>query len=128
MPSHVHFVIDLSDSIAVSVFLRVIKRPFSYQALTWFAKNEPGLNEWLTVKLGKREVRRFWQEGGGYNRVIEDEEGLREVISYIHENPVRAGLVRSATDWKWSSARFYADGENGVVPIDSLEWLKRRDE
>jgi len=29
------------------------------------------------------------------------------VIDYIHANPVRRGLVAMATDWTWSSARFW---------------------
>jgi putative transposase len=29
-------------------------------------------------------------------------------IEHIHRNPVRRGLVQRATDWQWSSARWYA--------------------
>jgi putative transposase len=29
-------------------------------------------------------------------------------LQYIHENPVRAGLVHKPTEWKWSSATHYA--------------------
>jgi hypothetical protein len=29
-------------------------------------------------------------------------------VEYIHLNPVRRGLVRHATDWKWSSVHEYA--------------------
>ena len=31
-----------------------------------------------------------------------------ETVEYIHLNPVRRGLVRQATDWKWSSVHEYA--------------------
>jgi putative transposase len=33
---------------------------------------------------------------------------LWAMINYFHQNPVRRGLVQRATDWKWSSARFYS--------------------
>ena len=28
-------------------------------------------------------------------------------MDYIHNNPVQRKLCRQATDWKWSSARYY---------------------
>jgi hypothetical protein len=31
-----------------------------------------------------------------------------ETIEYLHRNPVRAGLVRQAGDWPWSSFNEYA--------------------
>jgi putative transposase len=35
------------------------------------------------------------------------------MIDYVHQNPVRRGLVKRAEDWKWSSAAFYA----GITPF-----------
>jgi putative transposase len=29
-------------------------------------------------------------------------------LDYIHQNPVKAGFVRQAEDWLWSSAADYA--------------------
>ena len=56
---------------------------------------------------------RFWQRGGGYDRNLTSAEALRAVIDYLHANPVRRGLVASAEDWEWSSARWYA----GLQPV-----------
>jgi len=39
-----------------------------------------------------------------WDRFIRDEQHLRQVISYIHQNPVKAGLVATAESWRWSSA------------------------
>jgi hypothetical protein len=36
----------------------------------------------------------------------------------MHQNPVKRGLVNSAEDWKWSSAKFYSTGEQGVVQVN----------
>ena len=38
-------------------------------------------------------------------------------IEYVHNNPVRRNLVKLATDWKWSSARWYAS-EGEIVDPD----------
>ena len=37
-------------------------------------------------------------------------------INYIHENPVRRGLVTRGIDWKWSSARWYVSDRKTVDP------------
>src|SRR5437762_3237323 len=38
-------------------------------------------------------------------------------LEYIHENPVKAGLVSRPEDWRWSSAGFYAKiGIPAVIP------------
>lgn len=123
MPSHVHLVVNLPDRISVTDFSRSLKRPFSFQAIRWLEEHEPAIIGWLTVKHGERTVRRFWQAGGGYDRVIDSEEGLREVVHYVHENPVRAGLAVEAKEWEWSSAKYYADGTKGVVPVLRPEWF-----
>jgi len=35
-----------------------------------------------------------------------DEDELEHVCLYVMENPVRAGLCKSITDWPWSACRF----------------------
>jgi putative transposase len=44
----------------------------------------------------------------------------REKLDYMHLNPVRAGLVTRAVDWRWSSAGYYV---NGVDVGIALEWI-----
>ncbi len=43
-------------------------------------------------------------------------EFIREKFEYLHDNPVRAGLVEKPEDYLYSSARFYA-GLDCVLPI-----------
>lgn len=43
-------------------------------------------------------------------------------INYIHANPVKAGLVKSAKDYRWSSFRaFYSPGDEPIV-VDRDWW------
>ncbi|MDQ3823677.1 MAG: transposase [Actinomycetota bacterium] len=44
-----------------------------------------------------------------YTRVVRDEAHLREVCRYVLQNPVRAGLARTAGDWPWSYSRYDAE-------------------
>ncbi len=36
----------------------------------------------------------------------------------MHRNPVKRGLVQEPEQWKWSSYRSYAFGEEGMVKIN----------
>ncbi|SFM70101.1 REP-associated tyrosine transposase [Halopseudomonas yangmingensis] len=39
-----------------------------------------------------------------WDRFIRNQQHLQNVVHYIENNPVAAGLVTQATDWQWSSA------------------------
>jgi putative transposase len=62
----------------------------------------------------------FWQPKY-YSFSLYDEEKVREKLTYMHENPVRAGLVRRPCDWAFSSARYYEQRRSVGVPIRWIE-------
>lgn len=45
----------------------------------------------------------FWQDES-YDHWVRSLEELKKIVRYIEDNPVRAGLVNRAEDWRWSSA------------------------
>jgi hypothetical protein len=51
-------------------------------------------------------------------------------LHYIHQNPVRAGLVERAEDYRWSSVRFWnrcvSDEEPLQVDFDKIAWRTAR--
>jgi REP element-mobilizing transposase RayT len=66
---------------------------------------------WLkgrTARLANRILNRtgmpFWQDES-YDHWIRSSRELLETIEYVENNPVRARLVESAEEWRWSSAR-----------------------
>ena len=81
------------------------------------------IHKQLIVRKDSREVRRFWQQGGGYDRNIYNQEILRQTIEYVNYNPVSKGLAVKPEYWKWSSARYYITGEAEPLNIDEVEWL-----
>jgi REP-associated tyrosine transposase len=114
MPEHVHLLVYPATSDGeVSKLLAAIKRPFSFRVKKTLQLKNPALLDELTIReRPSKSVFRFWQEGGGYDRNLSSEKTVRAAIDYIHENPVRRGLVSNAREWKWSSARWYAfDGQ-----------------
>jgi putative transposase len=52
-----------------------------------------------------------------------------EKLNYIHQNPVRAGLVNRATDYRWSSARVWQhcalEDEPLSVDKELIYWRRR---
>jgi len=49
-----------------------------------------------------------------------------EKLRYMHRNPVKRGLVENPEDWQWSSFRFYAYGEAGLVRLNEWRVLKMK--
>jgi putative transposase len=73
---------------------------------------------------------RFWQRGGGYDRNLRTLADIYEKIHYVHNNPVRRGLVAVAEDWPWSSCRTWQTGDDLPIAIDraSLPSLSSSDQ
>ncbi len=41
-------------------------------------------------------------------------------LNYMHQNPVKKGLVERSEDWNWSSAGFYFYERPGIVEVEPL--------
>jgi putative transposase len=109
MPEHVHLiVVPCSSEVAIDRYLAFIKQPFSKLIKQLLIDAKSPLVDRLTVRErpGKT-CFRFWQEGPGYDRNLNRSGTIEAAIDYLHQNPVRRGLVQRAIDWKWSSARWY---------------------
>jgi putative transposase len=61
--------------------------------------------------------RRLWQPYG-YEHVLRGDEGLLSVARYIVENPVRARIVKSASDYPFTGSPLYSIEQI----LDSLPW------
>ena len=109
MPEHVHLLVrPLVPTCRIADVLWAIKRPSSYRMKKHIEKANPALVRELTVRDGP-ETRgfRFWQEGGGHDRNVTSVKDAVTAAEYLHNNPVRRGLCGSASEWKWSSWRYY---------------------
>jgi len=56
-----------------------------------------------------------------YDFNLYTEKKLVEKLKYMHENPVRGGLVDRPEDWQFSSAPFYLSGQSCGVKIQPPE-------
>ena len=50
-------------------------------------------------------------------KLITDESVFMQKVHYIHQNPVRAGLVEQAKDYKWSSIRCWQKNMSQNEPL-----------
>jgi putative transposase len=54
-------------------------------------------------KLLKRTGTSFWQEES-FDHAVRSEDEFHRIKKYIEMNPVKAGLVKNPSHWRWSSA------------------------
>jgi putative transposase len=85
--------------------------------VNFLENRNPEALKYLETGLEKPRYR-FWQAGGGYDRNYWSTEEIIQRVDYIHNNPVKRGLVEDPCDWPWSSAREWLTGEKGPIPID----------
>jgi putative transposase len=84
MPNHVHLLI--TPQIEVPALLRKLKGASAREA---------------NKRLGQT-GKAFWQDES-YDRLVRSAEEFQRIENYIMQNPVRAGLARSAEEYPWSS-------------------------
>lgn len=91
MPNHVHVLIQpMSD-------LSLIVQGWKSFTARWMFKHAEALG--VALPPGKALwMREYW------DRYVRDERHYLQVVEYIHQNPVKAGLCASAEAWPWSSA------------------------
>jgi putative transposase len=106
MPEHVHLLISEPERGTVATAIQSLKISSSMRT----AEDRV---------CGERRSP-LWQKRY-YDRNIRDYDEFVEKLRYIHRNPVNRELAENAEDWKWSSFRHYALGEDCGVEIES-QW------
>ena len=93
---------------------RVLQPPLRIYPPTPMTSEQSSSQTQHGVESHRRNLRyRLWQRGF-YDFNIYSEEKLLEKLNYVHHNPVRAGLVLSPGDYKWSSYRLYSSESEGL--------------
>lgn len=110
MPDHVHAIIWFPQLGQLSGFMHGWKRKSSFHIREWYRR------EATHYQAISGETDRFWTPKYHSFEIFERAK-LEEKLRYMHENPVRQGLVQCAADWKWSSARWYERRQSVGVPI-----------
>jgi len=125
MPSHIHAIlwpeIEINLSDVTRDFKRFTSRQISKEANRQNAEDIIDAFKNARVENRAQDVSTYqvWQEGSHPEAIFTEIFALQK-MDYIHMNPVRAGLVETATEWPYSSARAYMLGEETYPPTDLL--------
>jgi len=118
MPEHVHLLLSEPQVGNPSKVMQVLKQRVARQVLR--RKTNPRQTELFVEPLAEEH---FWQRRFHDFNVWTARKRI-EKLRYIHRNPVKRGLVSAPELWAWSSFRWYALGESGVVKVNEAEKIK----
>jgi len=121
MPEHVHLLIGEPQRGNPSVVMQALKQGFARRLLARLRRTaDPGQSSlWNTAV----EEGRIWQHRF-YDFVVFTAKKRVEKLRYMHNNPVKRGLVLAPEQWAWSSYRAYALDERGRVRVNEPEKIK----
>ena len=124
MPEHYHLLIMPSSKAVISRILMVLKG-YSAKKIIEFLRNEDikFLNK---LKLPVNKIKRkkdsryriFKPDDYDFNIFTQDK--LIEKLNYMHNNPVKRGLVEKPTKYFYSSSRNYELNDDSFIKIDRL--------
>jgi len=118
MPNHVHLLVcPREPEYSISNILLSIKQPVARKAANYIRSSDPDSLKFMATSQAYRPYR-FWQKGGGYDRNMTKTQTIIELVRYIHNNPVRKGLVETPDQWYYSSAANWQNIRQGPIPID----------
>jgi len=114
MPEHVHLLLSEPERGDPGIVIQVLKQRFARAVLRELrARRLPAQQSLWGASSASQHV---WQ-ARFYDFVVYTRKKRMEKLHYIHQNPVRRGLVLEAGQWRWSSFRDYA-GEAGPVLVN----------
>lgn len=126
MTNHVHLIISSKTS-KLDALVRDMKKFTSKQIIKAITDNpEESRKEWMLnifryAGTGNKNNKdfQFWKQD--YHPVeLSTNELLEQRLQYLHENPVRSGLVWEAWHYKYSSAIDYYTAEKGLLKIERM--------
>ncbi len=96
MTNHVHFICVPGEETSLSKTFNTLHMRYS---------------QYLNTKRGKKG--HLWQ-GRFYSSIL-DEKHVYAAVRYVENNPVRAGMVKYAEEYSWSSAKEHLEKNNDDI-------------
>jgi len=124
MSNHIHTIWTALNS-NLSDIVRDFKT-FTSKAITESIESEPeSRRNWLLYmfhfyanRTAANDIYKVWTSNN-HPEEIHSESFMQTKLNYIHENPVRAGLVAEPSHYLYSSAANY-EGKKGIMEVDFL--------
>ncbi len=125
MTNHFHLICSTTDEKGIGMVVRNIKS-FTAMKIIDATINNPkeSRKRWLLDIFAKNGLQsknnvhyQFWQVENHPILLDNDETRFSQRLQYLHENPVRAGFVALAQEWKYSSAIDFYTLNKGLLDL-----------
>jgi putative transposase len=127
MSNHIHLIVGrINPLIRIEDIVRDLKKYSSVHICRAIKSNaRESRREWMlsifsnaAEETGKHQKYKFWT--ADYHPIeLSGYEWLEQKLKYIHDNPVKAGIVENAEEYLYSSARDYL-GRKGLLEIELM--------
>ncbi|AEI47904.1 REP-associated tyrosine transposase [Runella slithyformis] len=122
MTNHLHLLASATEGYNLSDILRDFKKFTSKKIVETVVKETESRKQWMLYRFNyhgfwhpKNQQFKFWQDGNEAKE-IHSNDFLFQKLHYIHDNPVRAGIVEFPEEYLYSSARTYV-GKKGLIDV-----------
>jgi REP element-mobilizing transposase RayT len=133
MSNHIHMLVRSNEN-NLSGTLKDFKSYTSKQILEEIRISDESRREWL-LQLFKNAARnhqrnskyQFWTHDNHAEYIYSDK-FIEQKLQYIHNNPIRAGIVAKPEDYLYSSALDYAEDTDGLLKVERVmrKWKSYR--
>lgn len=109
MPNHFHFVVAIKKNVSHSIENKNLNRAIAILLRSYTR----------AIQIQENFTGSLFQQKTKAKELITNKNDTINYLSicthYIHQNPLKAGLVKSLKDWKYSSYLDYAELRNGTL-------------
>ncbi|MGM1056124.1 MAG: REP-associated tyrosine transposase [Bacteroidota bacterium] len=128
MSNHIHMICKAVAEISLPEIMRDFKKFTSKQIIKTIEETPESRRDWMLKyfenacdHLKRNQKYKVWQDGY-HAEILYSRKFLFQKLNYIHNNPVKSGIVKKPEHYIYSSARSYAglDVELEVVLIDLI--------
>lgn len=126
MTNHIHIIAGRKGEAKIEDIIRDFKKYTSVHICRAIEENRrESRRKWLlwmfrqtAVRSKKHQKYCFWQNE--YHPIeLSGNQMMERVLTYIHANPVVAGIIEAPEDYLYSSARDYA-GRKGLIEVEFI--------
>jgi REP element-mobilizing transposase RayT len=115
MSNHLHIIAKAAEGCKISEILRDFKKFTAKKIITQMNEIPESRRDWMLYRFENagRHLKRikqykFWKDDN-YAIILENHEMMKQKLEYIHANPVVAEIVTEDYEYKYSSAKYYAN-------------------
>lgn len=121
MPDHVHLIILPPEKTKLAIIINELKSLTAREVLHYWKIKNLNVLKHLVIKKDGVKRHAFWQRRY-YDHNCRTRDIVLTKLEYCHNNPIKAGLVETPEQWRWSSYRACNGLEGVAIEIDELEY------